>query len=138
MPVTDYGASEARGNLLTPSAPLSHLIFKFLGEGGDDSRVSKAPTNDTAIGVVPTMTALRFATAPRMKIMHGTQLRAETSERHGDVNEVEVIALDSLSRFVCLCHARKRSRAFFPSLAASVMLSKKTGERSTGTALHGL
>ena len=52
--VTDYGASEARGNLLTPSAPLSHLIFKFLGEGGSDSRVSKAPTNDTTIGVVPT------------------------------------------------------------------------------------
>ena len=151
MLVTNYGASEARGNLLTPSAPLSHLIFKFLGEGGGDSRVSKAPTNDTAIGVVPTMTALRFATAPRMKIMHGTQLRAETSERHGDVNEVGVIALDSfrvLSAFVAARililakrkgrHARKRSRAFFPSLAASVMLSKKTGERSTGTALHGL
>jgi hypothetical protein len=32
------------------------------------------------------------------------------------------------------CHAafRKRARAFFPSLAASAMLSKKTAERSTG------
>src|SRR6516225_33680 len=31
--------------------------------------------------------------------------------------------------------ARKCSRAFFPSLAASAMLSKKTGERSSGADL---
>jgi hypothetical protein len=34
-------------------------------------------------------------------------------------------------------HIRKRARAFFPSLAASAMLSKKTDEHSTGTALQG-
>ena len=35
------------------------------------------------------------------------------------------------------CHARKRARARFPSLAASAMLSKKMAERSTGTVLQG-
>jgi hypothetical protein len=30
------------------------------------------------------------------------------------------------------CLASKRPRAFFPSLAASAMLSKKSGERSSG------
>jgi hypothetical protein len=36
-----------------------------------------------------------------------------------------------------VCHARKRARAFFPSLAASAMLSKKIEDRSTGTVLQG-
>ena len=31
--------------------------------------------------------------------------------------------------------ASKRARAFFPSLSAAAMLSKKTGERSTGSFL---
>ena len=41
----------------------------------------------------------------------------------------------TLRRSQAACLARKYSSALFPSLAASVMLSKKTGERFTGADL---
>ena len=87
--------------MLTSSAPLSHLIFKFLGETGGDSWVSKAPTNDTAIGIVPTMTALRFETAHENHTWHPASSRDRRAARRCQRSAGN--RARQPSRFVCLC-----------------------------------
>ena len=70
------------------------LRRELLGECGGDGRVTEAPSHDAAIGVVPPVPALRPNAASRVKVIHGVQLGAETTGRHGYVHEVRVLALD--------------------------------------------
>jgi hypothetical protein len=51
---------------------------------------------------------------------------------HRDIREAEEIRSYPFVYCYAALSASKRARAFFPSLAASAMLSKKTDERSIG------
>ena len=46
---------------------------------------------------MPALTALWFDTVPIVKLVQGVQPRAEPAEWHNSVNEVRVVAFDSLS-----------------------------------------
>jgi hypothetical protein len=68
--------------------------FELLGECRSDGRISKAPSHDAAIGVVPPVPALRPNAVARVKFVHGVKALTETTGRHDDVDEVRVVALD--------------------------------------------
>jgi hypothetical protein len=71
--------------------------------------------------------AAMSALPPKPNIRSGTlAMTAKAKEQRG----VECLQRSQAARL-----ARKCPRAFFPSLAASAMLSKNTGERSTGADL---
>jgi hypothetical protein len=59
-----------------------------LGEFVRYRRISEAPPNDSAVCIVPSMTALGLNTVPVVEVVHGVYSLAETTGRDGDFDEV--------------------------------------------------
>jgi hypothetical protein len=53
------------------SATSTPKRFELLGERGSDSRISKAPSDNTAISVMPPVPALGLNATPRVEVVHG-------------------------------------------------------------------
>ena len=58
--------------------------------------ISKAPANDAAAGIVLALAAHRFDAVPGMKLVHGVQPFAETTEGYDHVHAVREVFLDGL------------------------------------------
>ena len=95
-----------RGDELTHEISLNTVIrywrsypilpFESFGKCVRNFQISEAPANNTAIGIVPAMAALRFDAVLGVKVVHGVLLRAEPTRRHNNVYEVREVSFDSL------------------------------------------
>ena len=79
------------------------MICKFGCESGGYRGFSKAPPNNTAIGIISPVPASRLDLMPNVEIGHRVQFRAEAAGWHDDIHEVREVLFNgfrAMSAFV--------------------------------------